>query len=85
MSHHLIDRLTARVSHWHTAEAEDKERLRDYQRRLLALRQLSPRPHGSIDLALRQYKAVRKTLRNATHTLAVCRRHLREMAGATLP
>lgn len=85
MSHHLIDRLTARVSHWHTAEAEDKERLRDYQRRLLALRQLSPRPHGSIDLALRQYKAVRKTLRNATHTLAVCRRHLRELAGATHP
>lgn len=50
---------------WHATFLDDMERLRYYQRRLLEMRQFSPRPRLSVALNLRQCAAARRMARRA--------------------
>ena len=61
--------------------SSDEARLRSYQRDLLAMRQLSPRPRCTVSLTLRQCVAARKMARHARHALASCRNNIKELSG----
>ena len=50
MSHRLITDLQTRVDRWFDTLMVDEARLRSYQRDLLAMRQLSPRPRCTVSL-----------------------------------
>lgn len=81
MSHHLISDLQTRVDIWFNTLMGDEARLRSYQRDLLAMRKLSPRPRCTVSLTLRQCAAARKMARHARHTLASCRNNIKELSG----
>ncbi|WP_421152004.1 hypothetical protein [Aeromonas dhakensis] len=81
MSHHLISDLQTRVDRWFNTLMGDEARLRSYQRDLLAMRKLSPRPRCTVSLTLRQCAAARKMARHARHTLASCRNNIKELSG----
>lgn len=81
MSHHLISELQIRTDRWFNTLMGDEARLRSYQRDLLAIRQLSPRPRCTVSLTLRQCVAARKMVRHAASTLAACKNSIRELAG----
>lgn len=84
MSHRLISELQTRVDRWFDTMMDDTARLRCYQRHLLEMRRLSPRPRGTIYLTLRQCVAARKMQRHAANTLADCKRNIRELSGAAV-
>lgn len=81
MSHRLISDLQTRVDRWFNTLMGDEARLRSYQRDLLAMRQLSPRPRCTVSLTLRQCVAARKMARHARNTLASCRNNIRELSA----
>ncbi|HIC8862127.1 hypothetical protein [Aeromonas hydrophila] len=81
MNHRLISDLQTRVDRWFNTLMGDEARLRSYQRDLLAMRQLSPRPRSTVSLTLRQCAAARKMARHARHTLASCRNNIKELSG----
>lgn len=81
MSHRLISDLQTRVDRWFNTLMSDEARLRSYQKDLLAMRQLSPRPRCTVSLTLRQCAAARKMARHARHTLASCRNNIKELSG----
>lgn len=81
MSHRLISDLQNRVDRWFDTLMGDESRLRSYQRDLLAMRQLSPRPRCTVSLTLRQCVAARKMARHARHALASCRKNIKELSG----
>ena len=58
----------------------DGPRLRSYQRDLLAMRQLSPRPRCTVSLTLRQCVAPEDG-RHARHALASCRNNIKALSG----
>lgn len=82
MSYRLIAELQTRVDRWFDTMMVDAARLRGYQRHLLEMRQLSPRPRCTVSLTLRQCAAARKMQRQAASSLATCRRNIRELSGA---
>ncbi|XAG70046.1 hypothetical protein MRM75_03350 [bacterium 19CA06SA08-2] len=84
MSHRLISDLQTRVDRWFDTMMGDEARLRSYQRDLLAMRRLSPRPRRTISLTLRQCVAARKMARHARHALASCRNNIKELSGNNL-
>lgn len=81
MSHRLISDLQTRVDKWFNTLIGDEARLRNYQRDLLAMRQLSPRPRCTVSLTLRQCAAARKMARHARNMLASCRNNIKELSG----
>lgn len=81
MSYRLISELQTRVDRWFDTMMGDEARLRSYQRDLLAMRRLSPRPRCTISLTLRQCVAARKMARHARHSLATCRNNIRELSA----
>lgn len=81
MSHRLISDLQTRVDRWFDTMMSDEARLRSYQRDLLAMRQLSPRPRCTVSLTLRQCVAARKMARHARQALATCRNNIKELSG----
>ena len=81
MSHLLISDLQTRVDRWFDTMMGDEARLRSYQRDLLAMRRLSPRPHCTVSLTLRQCVAARKMARHARHALASCRNNIKDLSG----
>lgn len=81
MSHRLISDLQTRVDRWFDTMMSDEARLRSYQRDLLAMRQLSPRPRCTVSLTLRQCVAARKMARHARHALTSCRNNIKELSG----
>ncbi|MDH1993761.1 MULTISPECIES: hypothetical protein [Aeromonas] len=81
MSHRLITDLQTRVDRWFDTLMGDEARLRSYQRDLLAMRQLSPRPRCTVSLTLRQCVAARKMARHARHALASCRNNIKALSG----
>lgn len=81
MNHRLISDLQTRVDRWFNTLMGDEARLRSYQRDLLAMRQLFPRPRCTVSLTLRQCAAARKMARHARHTLASCRHNIKELSG----
>ncbi|MBL0663819.1 hypothetical protein [Aeromonas caviae] len=81
MSHRLITDLQTRVDRWFDTMMGDEARLRSYQRGLLAMRQLSPRPRCTVSLTLRQCVAARKMARHARHALTSCRNNIKELSG----
>ncbi|QPR87836.1 hypothetical protein [Aeromonas hydrophila] len=81
MSHRLISELQIRVDRWFNTLMSDEARLRSYQRDLLAMRQLSPRPRCTVSLTLRQCVAARKMARHARRRLASCRNNIKELSG----
>ncbi|MGU5770151.1 hypothetical protein [Aeromonas caviae] len=81
MSHRLITDLQTRVDRWFDTMMGDEARLRSYQRDLLAMRQLSPRPRCTVALTLRQCVAARKMARHARHALSSCRNNIKELSG----
>lgn len=85
MNHRLLTELERQRTYWRTTAVDDAERLRFYQRELLAMRQLSPRPHSSVSLTLRQCIAARKMTRHAASTLAACKRNITALSGTTAP
>ena len=84
MSHSLISDLQTRVDRWFDTMMGDAARLRSYQRDLLAMRRLSPRPRCSVSMTLRQCAAARKTMNHASRALASCRRNIKELSGNNL-
>ena len=84
MSHRLISELQSRVDRWFDTMMGDEARLRSYQRDLLAMRRLSPRPRCTVSLTLRQCVAARKMARHARHALASCRNNIKELSGNNL-
>ncbi|MFQ2199134.1 hypothetical protein ACK33S_14420 [Aeromonas hydrophila] len=80
MSHRLISELQTRVDRWFDTLMGDEARLRSYQRHLLEMRQLSPRPRCTVSLTLRQCVAARKLQRHAANTLATCKSSIRELS-----
>ena len=80
MSHRLISDLQTRVDRWFDTMMGDEARLRSYQRDLLAMRQLSPRPRCTVSLTLRQCAAARKDGEHARHALASCRNNIKELS-----
>ena len=84
MSHRLIAALQTRVDRWFDTMMGDEARLRSYQRDLLAMRRLSPRPRCTVSLTLRQCVAARKMARHARHALASCRNNIKELSGNNL-
>ena len=84
MSHRLISDLQTRVDRWFDTMMGDEARLRSYQRDLLAMRRLSPRPRCTVYLTLRQCVAARKMARHARHALASCRNNIKELSGNNL-
>ena len=81
MSHRLITDLQTRVDRWFDTMMGDEARLRSYQRDLLAMRRLSPRPRCTVSLTLRQCVAARKMVRHARRELASCRNNIKELSG----
>lgn len=81
MSHRLIADLQTRVDRWFDTMMGDEARLRSYQRHLLEMRQLSPRPRCTVSLTLRQCVAARKMARHARHALTSCRNNIKELSG----
>ncbi|PBO13093.1 hypothetical protein [Aeromonas salmonicida] len=81
MSLRLISDLQTRVDRWFDTMMGDEARLRSYQRDLLAMRRLSPRPRCTVSLTLRQCVAARKMARHARHALATCRNNIRELSA----
>lgn len=81
MSYRLISELQTRVDRWFDTMMGDEARLRSYQRDLLAMRRLSPRPRCTVSLTLRQCVAARKMARHARHSLATCRNNIRELSA----
>ncbi|MFM5115111.1 hypothetical protein ACEUAG_14400 [Aeromonas hydrophila] len=81
MSHRLISELQTRVDRWFNTLMSDEARLRSYQRDLLAMRQLSPRPRCTVSLTLRQCVAARKMARHARRRLTTCRNNIKELSG----
>jgi hypothetical protein len=81
MSYRLISELQTRVDRWFDTMMGDEARLRSYQRDLLAMRRLSPRPRCTVSLTLRQCGAARKMARHARHSLATCRNNIRELSA----
>ncbi|MGE6294229.1 hypothetical protein [Aeromonas media] len=81
MSHRLISELQSRVDRWFDTMLDDEARLRSYQRDLLNMRQLSPRPRCTVSLTLRQCVAARKMARHARRALASCRNNIQELSG----
>ena len=81
MNHRLIADLQTRVDRWFDTMMGDEARLRSYQRDLLEMRQLSPRPRCTVTLTLRQCVAARKMARHARHALASCRNNIKELSG----
>lgn len=81
MSHRLISDLQTRVDRWCEAMLDDAARLRYYQHNLLEMRQLSPRPRGTVSLTLRQCVAARTMARHASRALASCRNNIKELSG----
>ncbi|MDU4186962.1 MAG: hypothetical protein E7I01_02215 [Aeromonas sp.] len=81
MSHRLIADLQTRLDRWFITMMSDEARLRSYQRDLLAMRRLSPRPRCTVSLTLRQCVAARKMARHARHALASCRNNIKELSG----
>lgn len=81
MSHRLISELQTHVDRWFDTLMGDEARLRSYQRRLLEMRQLSPRPRCTVSLTLRQCIAARKMARHALLALASCRNNIKELSG----
>lgn len=81
MSQRLISDLQTRVDRWFDTMVGDEARLRSYQRDLLAMRRLSPRPRCTVALTLRQCVAARKMARHARHALASCRNNIRELSA----
>ena len=84
MSHRLLSDLQTRVDRWFDTMMGDEARLRSYQRDLLAIRRLSPRPRCTVSLTLRQCVAARKMARHARHALASCRNNIKELSGNNL-
>ncbi|MFQ2121398.1 hypothetical protein ACK33O_14485 [Aeromonas hydrophila] len=84
MSHRLISDLQTRVDRWFNTLMGDEARLRSYQRDLLAMRQLSPRPRCTVSLTLRQCVAARKMARHARRTLDHFRNNIKELSGNNL-
>ncbi|GAA0462832.1 hypothetical protein MT389_00465 [Aeromonas salmonicida] len=84
MSHRLLSDLQTRVDRWFDTMMGDEARLRSYQRDLLAMRRLSPRPRCTVSLTLRQCIAARKMARHARHALASCRNNIKELSGNNL-
>ena len=81
MSHRLISDLQTRVDRWFDTMMADEARLRSYQRDLLAMRRLSPRPRCTVSFTLRQCVAARKMARHARHALTSCRNNIKELSG----
>lgn len=81
MSLRLISDLQTRVDRWFDTMMGDEARLRSYQRDLLAMRRLSPRPRCTVSLTLRQCVAARKMARHARHAVATCRNNIRELSA----
>lgn len=81
MSLRLISDLQTRVDRWFDTMMGDEARLRSYQRDLLAMRRLSPRPRCTVSLTLRQCVAARKMARHARHALASCRNNIKDLSG----
>jgi len=81
MSYRLISELQTRVDRWRETMLDDAARLRYYQRNLMEMRRLSPRPHNSITLTLRQCAAARKMMNHASRVLASCRSNIKELSG----
>ena len=84
MNHRLISDMERDLSWWWEDLRGASARLRDYQRHLIACRQISPRPRASIALTLRQCVAARKMARHARHALASCRNNIKELSGNNL-
>ncbi|MGL6585265.1 hypothetical protein ACSZOO_10470 [Aeromonas hydrophila] len=84
MSHSLISDLQTRVDRWFDTMMGDEARLRSYQRDLLAMRRLSPRPRCTVSLTLRQCAAARKMMNHASRALASCRSNIKELSGNNL-
>ena len=82
MSLRLISDLQSRVDRWFDTMMGDEARLRSYQRDLLAMRRLSPRPRCTVSLTLRQCVAARKMARHARHALASCRSNIKALSGS---
>ena len=82
MNHRLISDLQTRVDRWFDTMIGDEARLRSYQRDLLAMRRLSPRPRCTVSLTLRQCVAARKMVRHARRALASCRNNIKELSGS---
>ena len=82
MSHRLIADLQTRLDRWFVTMMSDEARLRSYQRDLLAMRRLSPRPRCTVSLTLRQCVAARKMARHARHALASCRNNIKALSGS---
>lgn len=85
MSHSLIADLQARVDRWFDTMMDDSARLRCYQRQLREMRRLSPRPHNSVSLTLRQCAAARKQRNHAATALADCRNNINALSGCNHP
>lgn len=81
MSHRLIADLQTRVDRWFDTMMGDEARLRSYQRDLLAMRRLSPRPRCTVSLTLRQCAAARKMAGHARRTLDYFRNNIKELSG----
>ena len=81
MSHRLISDLQTRVDRWFDTMMGDEARLRSYQRDLLAMRRLSPRPRCTVSLTLRQCVAARKMARHARRALTSCRNNIKALSG----
>lgn len=84
MSHRLISDLQTRVDRWFNTLIGDEARLRSYQRDLLAMRQISPRPRCTVSLTLRQCAAARKMAGHARRTLDHFRNNIKELSGNNL-
>ncbi|WP_323969889.1 hypothetical protein [Aeromonas veronii] len=84
MSHSLISDLQTRVDRWFDTMMGDEARLRSYQRDLLAMRRLSPRPRCTVSMTLRQCAAARKMMNHASRALASCRSNIKELSGNNL-
>ena len=82
MSHRLIADLQTRVDRWFDTMMGDEARLRSYQRDLLAMRRLSPRPRCTVSLTLRQCVAARKMAGHARRTLDDFRNNIKELSGS---
>lgn len=81
MSSRLRSAQEETMGSWRTIMLGDTARLRGYQRDLLTMRSLSPRPRISISLTLRQCAAARKMRGMAARALASCHLELQALSG----
>lgn len=84
MNNRLISDIERGLSWWWEDLRGASARLRDYQRHLIACRQISPRPRATIALTLRQCAAARRIRAHSFQVIKARRCGLSTLLGTAI-